>query len=205
MGGISAEAVAAFVAALALVVTTASVFYLARQTKAVAEQSRAGIEQARISNVMAAISANNTVLGALREVHMLMLRRPGTRRYFYENQPLPKRHDARDEIVTIAEALADVLCIGIHAHLRIPASESALPWNDYCRTVIGTSPVLRELVREHPTYWPYLPPLLPESTLAPEAVPPPAVPRTAADPGVPRRRNLLGWFDRGALGLDRVL
>ncbi|WP_327150974.1 hypothetical protein [Nocardia sp. NBC_01329] len=34
MGEISAEAVAAFVAALALVATTASVFYLARQTKA---------------------------------------------------------------------------------------------------------------------------------------------------------------------------
>ncbi|WP_433527282.1 hypothetical protein ACQPZ2_22025 [Nocardia pseudovaccinii] len=161
MGEISAEAVAAFVAALALVATTVSVIYLAKQTSAVAEQTRVGAEQTKISNAMAAVSANNTVLSAVREVHLLMLERPGSRRYFYGDEPLPEQQDERDEILTIAELLADVMSSGIHTHKQIPDSNSAEPWDHYCCSTLRSSPALRDLVRDHPTWWPYLPPLLP--------------------------------------------
>uniref|UniRef100_UPI001C3F4B9D hypothetical protein n=1 Tax=Nocardia higoensis TaxID=228599 RepID=UPI001C3F4B9D len=161
MGDITAEAVAATIAAFALIATTVSIFYLAEQTRAVAAQSRAGAEQAKISNAMAAISANNTALSALREVHLLMLQRPGSRRYFYADEPLPESQSERDDILTIAELLADVLCNGIHTHRTVPDSSSAEPWDHYCRATLQSSPVLRDLVREHPTWWPDLPPLLP--------------------------------------------
>lgn len=161
MAEITAEGVAACVAALALVATTVSIFYLAEQTRAVAAQGRVAAEQAKIGNAMAAISANETALSALREVHLLLLERPGSRRYFYEDEPLPEQQGERDEILIIAESLADVLCSGIHTHKIIPDSGSAEPWDHYCRDTLRTSPVLRDLVRAHPTYWPFLEPLLP--------------------------------------------
>ncbi|MBR8641884.1 hypothetical protein KEF29_27545 [Streptomyces tuirus] len=171
MGGISAEAAGAFVATLALGVSAWSVFYLARQTKAAAEQTRAAAEQTRaaaeqtmISNAVAAVSANDMVLRSLREVHVLMLERPGSRAYFYGDRPLPEESSRRDEILTIAELLADVLSSGIHVHSCVPGSASAEPWADYCRHVLGSSRVLRDLVRAHPGWWSNLTALLPSSS-----------------------------------------
>ena len=147
MGEFSAEALGSFVAALALGASAWSVFYLAKQTKA--------------GNAMAAVSANDSVLGALREVHLLMLERPGSRGYFYEGKPLPEQADERDVIVTIAELLADVMTNGLILHAKIPDSESAEPWDVYCRHTLESSPVLRELLRAHPGWWPRLAQLLP--------------------------------------------
>ncbi|MET7294303.1 hypothetical protein ABZS79_19605 [Streptomyces griseoloalbus] len=141
-------------AVLALVVSVCSVLYSARQTKAAAEQ-------ARIGNAMAAVSANDMALRSLREVHLLMLERPGSRAYFYADEPLPERPEERDEIVTIAELLADVMCSGVHVHQQVPGSTSAEAWDDYCRATLATSPVLRERVRAHPEWWPQLVALLP--------------------------------------------
>ncbi|WP_431969042.1 hypothetical protein [Nocardia sp. bgisy134] len=170
MGEISAEAVAAFAAAfvatLALIVSTVSAVYLAKQTRTVAEQTRAVAGQTEISNATAAVAANNAVLSALREVHLLMLERPGSRRYFYGNKPLPEQREQRDEILTIAELLADVMTSGIHTHNQIPNSNSAEPWDHYCRATLRSSPALRDLVGDHPTWWPHLSPLLPQAPSA---------------------------------------
>lgn len=176
MGEISAEAVAAGVAALALVVTTVSLIYLARQTRAVAGQTRAVAKQTEISNAVAAVSTNTTVLGALREVHLMILERPGARRYFYDGVPVDEQHPRRDEIITIAELLADVLSSGIHAHSQVPDSSSSEPWNHYCRYLLRNSPVLHDLVRAHPDWWTHLPELLPpEATLRTEQQAPSSV------------------------------
>ncbi|MDN0200079.1 hypothetical protein [Streptomyces sp. S.PNR 29] len=124
-----------------------SILYLARQT--------------RISNAVAAVSANDMVLRSLREVHALMLQYPGSRGCFYDGKPLPEEADQREAIVTIAELLADVLSSGIHVHRKVPDSTSAAPWEAYCRYTLANSPVLEALVRTHPEWWFYLPPLLP--------------------------------------------
>ncbi|WP_143652274.1 MULTISPECIES: hypothetical protein [unclassified Streptomyces] len=149
-----ADVVSAFVAAIALVVSVWSVLYAARQTKAAAEQ-------AGISNTVASISANDMALRALREVHLLMLERPGSRAYFYGGKPLPEHQDERDAITTIAELLADVMSSGLLIHAEVPDSKSAHPWSDYCRHTLANSPVMRDLVRAHPAWWPPLPALLP--------------------------------------------
>ncbi|WP_432042658.1 hypothetical protein [Streptomyces cadmiisoli] len=150
MGGFSAEALGSFVAALALGASAWSVFYLAKQTKS--------------GNAMAEVSANDSVLGALREVHLLMLERPGSRRYFYEGKPLPAQADEADErdaIITIAELLADVMTNGLILHAKVPESESAEPWEAYCRHTLESSPVLCELLRARPEWWPRLTELIP--------------------------------------------
>ncbi len=150
----SVEAVSTFVAALALGVSAWSVLYLARQTKAAAEQTRT-------SNAVAAVSANDMVLRALREVHVLMLERPGSRAYFYGGKPLPEQPGQQDEIITIAEMLADVMSSGVHVHETVPDSTSAEPWADYCRHVLENSHVMSDLVRARPAWWPNLVALLP--------------------------------------------
>ncbi|MFI9586963.1 hypothetical protein ACIHCQ_35250 [Streptomyces sp. NPDC052236] len=145
-------------------------FYLAKQTKASAEQTHAAAdqthaatEQTKISNAVAAVSANDMVLRSLREVHILMLERPGIRGYFYADKPLPEQADERDEIITIAELLADVMSSGVHVHEKVPDSASAAPWADYCRHTVENSPVLRDLLQAHPTWWPHLTAVLPAS------------------------------------------
>jgi hypothetical protein len=151
---VSVEAVGAFVAALALVVSVWSVLHAARQSKAAAEQTRT-------SNAVAAVAANDMVLRSLREVHLLILERPGSRAYFYGGRPLPAGPEEREAILTIAELLADVLSSGVHVHRQLPGSTSAGSWDDYCRLTLATSPVMRDLVREHPAWWPNLVGLLP--------------------------------------------
>ncbi|MFG2512907.1 hypothetical protein [Streptomyces sp. NPDC048584] len=152
-----ADAIGVFVAAIALAVSVWSVFHLARQTRAAAEQ-------AKISNAVAAVSANDMALRALREVHLLLLERPGSRAYFYAGKPLPEQpghQDERDAITTIAELLADVMSSGLVVHDKVPDSTSAQPWTDYCRHTLDSSPVMRDLVRAHPAWWPPLARLLP--------------------------------------------
>ncbi|MFF0087216.1 hypothetical protein ACFYR1_47365 [Streptomyces canus] len=139
-------------AVISLGAAAGSMVYLAQQTKA-------ATEQAKIGNAMAGVTANDSVLGALREVHLLMLERPGIRRYFYGDQPCGVQDESRDDVVTIAELLADVMNIGIVTHKQVPDSESAAPWRHYCESTLRSSPVLRELIREHPLWWPDLVPL----------------------------------------------
>ncbi|MGX1372793.1 hypothetical protein RKD19_008152 [Streptomyces canus] len=172
----SAESVGAFVAALAVCLNAWSMLYLARQTKVASGQAKVG-------NAVAAASANDTVLGALREVHVLMLEREGMREYFYGGEPLPETGPRREAVITLAELLADVLTSGVHVHQLIPESGSAGPWADYCRHTVENSPALRHLLRAHPTWWPPLLSVLPDSLLhadAPARVPAPGSGRADA-------------------------
>lgn len=159
----STEGLGALVAAVAVCLNAWSMLYLARQTKASARQTQVAIEQAKVSNVAAAASANATVLGSLREVHTLMLGREGMREYFYGGKPLPGAGPEREAVITIAELLADVMSSGVHVHERVPDSGSSVPWGDYCRHTVENSPVLRHLLRAHPTWWPPLMSVLPDA------------------------------------------
>ncbi|WP_079659192.1 hypothetical protein [Streptomyces sp. 3214.6] len=109
--------------------------YLARQTKAAGEQTRVAVEQAKVSNVVAAVSAND-----------------------------------------------DVMSSGVHVHERVPESGSAGPWTDYCRQTVENSPVLRHLLRAHPTWWPHLLSVLPDHLL--QADGPARVPAPGGGQGV---------------------
>ena len=148
-----------------LILTSGSIFYLARQTKAVVEQARAAHEQVESSVRAAAVSANDTVLGALRQIHLLMIERPALRPYFYGSRPCPPQDDPLcPVVVTVGELLADIMNQGIVTHRANPQSTSADPWNDYCQTTLASSPVLRELIAAHPKWWPDLPALCPAQT-----------------------------------------
>ncbi|MGW1136812.1 hypothetical protein [Streptomyces zhihengii] len=180
-GSVSAEAVGALVAALAFILNAWSVLYLAKQTKTAAQQTSAAVRQVEISNAVAAASANDTVLQSLREVHLLMLDREGMRDYFYGGRPLPDTGAKRDEVLTIAELLCDVMSSGVHTHERVPDSESAGPWADYCRHTVGSSPAVCGLLREHPMWWPHLLSVLPDGFLEAESPARVPAPRPSSD------------------------
>ncbi|GAA5206417.1 hypothetical protein [Streptomyces thinghirensis] len=141
--------VALFGVLVTLVLTSGSIFYLAQQTKA-------AVEQAKTAHQQAAVAANETVLGALREIHLLMIERPALRPYFYGGKSCPENDPLCAEVVTVGELLADVMNQGIVTHETNPQSTSAAPWDDYCRTTLASSPVLRELIAVHPKWWPDL-------------------------------------------------
>ncbi|MFE5207976.1 hypothetical protein [Streptomyces sp. NPDC056600] len=145
----SAEAVSASVAALAFIINAWSMFYLARQTK--------------VSNAVAAASANDAVLRSLREVHVLMLERQVTRDYFYGGRQLPDTGEERETVLTLGELLNDVMSSGVRVHAQIPDSGSSGPWAEFCRHTVENSPVVRRLLQAHPTWWPSLMGVLPDN------------------------------------------
>ncbi|WP_405727192.1 hypothetical protein OG607_24235 [Streptomyces sp. NBC_01537] len=149
-------------AGLSGLTAAAGLFWLARQTGA-------DTKQAEISNGLAGVAANETVLTALREVHVLLIEHPGLRKYFYaeeeegEAAECPEEEDAKSRVMTIAELLLDVLCSGVDTHRKVPNSNSKEPWEAYCRQMLRVSPVVRGLVRRNPAFWPLLVELLPPS------------------------------------------
>lgn len=161
----SAEAISALAAALAFFANAVSVLYLARQTKEAARQTGASVDQVAISNTVAAASANGMVLRSLREVHTLMIGRENMRAHFYGGRPLPETGVERDDVLTIAEMLCDVMSSATLVHEQTPGSQSAAPWADYCRHTVSTSPAIAGLLREHPEWWPALLAVLPDDFL----------------------------------------
>ena len=64
---------------LADISIVATLIGLIVSTLLLVRQTRAATEQARISNDVAGVSTTHAVLTSLREVHVLMLERPGLR------------------------------------------------------------------------------------------------------------------------------
>ncbi|MGW4234257.1 hypothetical protein ACWEF9_34180 [Streptomyces sp. NPDC004980] len=126
-----------------------SLIFLAVQTRAVSRQVRA-------ANNLAGTRALDHSLTSLREVHFKMLEYPGTRAYFCDGKPCPRRGVERERVLTFSELLADVLDTGIQATRRIPENESDEDWLSYCRFLLNRSPALRATVTEHSNWWPDL-------------------------------------------------
>ncbi|MEU4486642.1 hypothetical protein AB0H94_17445 [Streptomyces purpurascens] len=122
----------------------------------VAVQTRAVSEQVRIANNLNGTNALDMCLNNVREIYFKMLEFPGTRRHFYEDVPCPTDEVERERVLLIAEALADVLETGLVATRRIPATESLEDWRDYSRFIRDHSPAIRDLITEHPLWWPEL-------------------------------------------------
>ncbi len=100
-----------------------------------------------------------------------MIERPALRLYFYGGKSCPENDPLCAEVVTVGELLADVMNQGIVTHETNPQSTSAAPWDDYCRTTLASSPVLRELIAVHPKWWPRPRCPLPDATLTRTARP----------------------------------
>ena len=126
-----------------------SVILLAWQTRAVAQQTK-------ISNAIAAASIVEATTSDLREVFLLLVQYPWLREHFYGRKAAPRRGRRRSRVVTIAEIYGDTLEMGLVTNRLIPMTESLEDWTNYCCQILTSSPVLYDLVREHPEWWPEL-------------------------------------------------
>jgi hypothetical protein len=127
-----------------------STLLLALQTREVAKQTQ-------ISNSIAGASALTEAMAALRgSHHQIMFDHPELRPYFYDSKPAPTIVEDAFQLMAAADMLADCLETAMHATRHIPATESYDDWADYSRYLLEHSPVLTELVRQHPVWFPYL-------------------------------------------------
>jgi hypothetical protein len=125
------------------------------------DRAREVAKQTRITNSIAGASALNDLTNNLGQVFLLFVERPELRAYFYDCKPCPRRATQRNRVIAVADLLADVLECGLVAARLIPSSESYEDWSSYAQYMLAHSPVLEDLIRKHPTWWPQLVLLLP--------------------------------------------
>jgi len=119
-------------------------------------QTRAVSQQVHIANNLNGTNGLDLCLNNVREIYFKMLEYPGMRKHFYEDVPCPADGVERERVLLIAEALTDVIETGLVATRRIPETESFEDWRDYSRFIRDHSPAIRDLLSEHPLWWPEL-------------------------------------------------
>ncbi|MFF3947541.1 hypothetical protein ACFYYN_22280 [Streptomyces sp. NPDC001902] len=113
-------------------------------------------QQVHIANNLNGTNGLDLCLNNVREIYFKMLEYPGMRKHFYEDVPCPADGVERERVLLIAEALTDVIETGLVATRRIPETESFEDWRDYSRFIRDHSPAIRDLLSEHPLWWPEL-------------------------------------------------
>ncbi|GGK90397.1 hypothetical protein Ppa06_58020 [Planomonospora parontospora subsp. parontospora] len=136
------------VQALGAVGVIASFLFLARQTRELATQTK-------ISNEASLAELAVSGIERLHQVEQLIVERPWLHAYFYENKACPRSRRRRGEVLTIARMLADTLDYGLMTAQKLRGRDAWYSWSSFS-THMENSPVLRQLVRENPSWWPSL-------------------------------------------------
>jgi hypothetical protein len=141
--------VANLVAIGGLIGLIASVGLLALQTRTL-------VEQTKISNAIARATVISNASGNLRQVFQIFIERPELQPYFYESKDPPLRGYKRARIITLAVILGDIFEDGLVAHNLLPTSRSSEAWAKYCGQVLNTSPIINDMMKRNPGWWPEL-------------------------------------------------
>lgn len=90
------------------------------------------------------------------EVDRALIEYPEMRRYIGGGEAPPKwRKKERERALAVATALANALD-HVVSHLRYMNAEGQRAWRTYITETYAKSPVLRDLLAEHPNWWPGL-------------------------------------------------
>jgi len=118
-------------------------------------QSREVARQTRIANQTAGAAGLRDSLTHLHSVIQIFVEHPELRPYFYGGVDAPADIAQRAQVDTIAEMLADCMEASLEAgHTLDPFAPNLGDWQDYCRHVLDSSPVVRALVGEYPSWFP---------------------------------------------------
>ncbi|MET8094538.1 hypothetical protein [Micromonospora sp. NPDC005220] len=131
---------------IGLILVAVSLCFSALQTREVARQSRINN---RIGSANAILEMNNVGQGW----HDRLLEDPDLRPYFFDRKPCPPDDPARPKVVTLAERLADLLECNLQMAPLLPAFTFAHTWHLWPAHMLRQSPVLVEVVEEHPGWW----------------------------------------------------
>lgn len=148
----AAAIVGGLVSAVALV---ASLLFLARQAHEAARQTR-------LANQIAVSQALASFYGENNKVLAYFLEYPELRRYFYDGAELDGDALAigsptRVRVLTLAEIFADLLENFLDATRTVePAAGYRDDLMEYATFLLDKSPILRQTLSEHPTWFPNL-------------------------------------------------
>ena len=149
------EAAALLGGVISAAALVASLLFLARQTHEAARQTRLA-NQIAVSQVLATFyGENNRVLAYFLEY-------PELRRYFYEaaeldGDALAIGSPTHVRVLTLAELFADLLENFLDAVGTVePAAGYRDDLMEYATFLHGKSPILRQMLSEHPTWFPKL-------------------------------------------------
>jgi hypothetical protein len=132
----------------------ASVLVLAYQARELAKHSR-------IANQVAAVETNRELLMMFHNVYRVFLERPELRAHFFDESSAAPTADDRVRIRVVSEMVADCLQVGLETVSRLATYERyAEPWRDYVEMTVNGSSSIRSLVRDNPTFWPSIVPLV---------------------------------------------
>ncbi|MFI6032789.1 hypothetical protein ACIBBD_01145 [Streptomyces sp. NPDC051315] len=127
-------------------------------------QIRQLTQQTAITNGIAAASAINNSVERLHNVGTLIFQHPQLNRYFFHGAAVPEPGDEREQVLTLAHMFADALDYGLMIKSLAPGTSEYDCWDHYVAGMFATSPAVRQVVLDHPSWWPTLAPHLPEQS-----------------------------------------
>lgn len=133
-------------------------------------QIRQLTRQTAINNGIAAASAIYNSIERLHNVGTLIFEHPQLNQYFFHGAAMPEPGPEREQVLTLANMFADALDYGLMIKSLAPETGEYDCWDHYVAGMFASSPVIRRVVSDHPSWWPTLAPHLP--------VPPPPAPST---------------------------
>ncbi|MGN9812783.1 hypothetical protein ACTMSW_25945 [Micromonospora sp. BQ11] len=120
----------------------------------VAFQTRQLTKQTRISNGIAALGAMYNGIERLHQFQTFLIERPEIHPYFYSDKAPPDPDSAEGiRVRQLAPLLCDVLEYGLMTVELMPTVREHEGWHDFAIFLHGHSPVLRQVVYEHPEWW----------------------------------------------------
>jgi hypothetical protein len=132
----------------------ASVLVLAFQARELAKQSR-------IANEVAGAETNRELIRMLVPVHRVFIDYPELRQHFYNQSAAAPNERDQARLVEIAEMFADALQVAVETVDRLASYQRYTDaWKDSADTLLASSSTLRSVVRDHPSWWPGLDPLV---------------------------------------------
>lgn len=129
---------------------------LTEQTGQLTEQTRQLTEQAKASNEVGSTQAAYSALERIHQISQIMIDDPETQQYFFENRELPEDKLVRARVLMMAQVLADTIDYGLMVCDLRSHMENYQGWPSFAVSSMSSSPALREVIKDHPEYWPRL-------------------------------------------------
>jgi hypothetical protein len=126
--------------------------FAARQTRNLAQQTKTG-------NAVGAATIFAAQCQLLSDAHAPLIANPALRAYFYDGKECPTADPHRQQLLTIAELMADAAECGL-----VVSEVHTERWVEYPRYLLERSPLVREVVRDR-RFWRRLSSMLAEPPL----------------------------------------
>ncbi|MGX6745651.1 hypothetical protein [Streptomyces peucetius] len=123
-------------------------------------QIRQLTQQTAITNGIAAASAIYNSVERLHNVGTLIFEHPQLNQYFFHGAAVPADGHEREQVLTLAHMFADALDYGLMIKSLAPGTGEYDCWDHYVAGMFASSPAIRRVVSDHPSWWPALAPHL---------------------------------------------